>query len=270
MSALQRVSPSLNDLMSARAVRTAAVCVLLVLLAVQGVRLVWLLVTPLGPLGTAQGATTAAPLPALQRDVFFRAPADSGDLGLVLHGVRVGGADSAAYLSTGDGRQGAYRTGDAVAPGLTLQAIAADHVMVRAGSALRRLPLIEHAAASAAITAPLPASGAPAAAAAVASNVGARTAAAGTTAVDPQQLLRTTGLRANADGGGFTVMPRGDDALLRQAGLAPGDVLTQLNGRTLDAEHLRELQDELRDGQTATLTYRRDGQTHTMTLKRPQ
>ena len=65
-------------------------------------------------------------------------------------------------------------------------------------------------------------------------------------------------------------MPRGDDALLRQAGLAPGDVLTQLNGRTLDAEHLHELQDELRDGQTATLTYRRDGQTHTMTLKRPQ
>lgn len=270
MSALQRVSPSLNDPMSARAVRTAAVCVLLVLLAVQGVRLVWLLVTPLGPLGTAQGATTAAPLPALQRDVFFRASADSGDFGVVLHGVRMGGADSAAYLSTGDGRQGAYRIGDAVAPGLTLQAIAADHVMVRAGSALRRLPLIEHAAASAAIPAPAPASGAPVAAAAVASNVGARTAAAGTTAVDPQQLLRTTGLRANADGGGFTVMPRGDDALLRQAGLAPGDVLTQLNGRTLDAEHLRELQDELRDGQTATLTYRRDGQTHTMTLKRPQ
>ncbi|WP_407467884.1 type II secretion system protein N [Xanthomonas campestris pv. raphani] len=270
MSALQRVSPSLNDLMSARAVRTAAVCVLLVLLAVQCVRLVWLLVTPLGPLGTAQGATTATPLPALQRDVFFRAPADSGDLGLVLHGVRVGGSDAAAYLSTGDGRQGAYRIGDAVAPGLTLQAIAADHVMVRAGSALRRLPLIEHAAASAAIPAPAPAGGAPAAAAAVASNVGARTAAAGTTAVDPQQLLRTTGLRANADGGGFTVMPRGDDALLRQAGLAPGDVLTQLNGRTLDAEHLREPQDELRDGQTATLTYRRDGQTHTMTLKRPQ
>lgn len=221
MSALQRVSPSLNDLMSARAVRTAAVCVLLVLLAVQGVRLVWLLVTPLGPLGTAQGATTAAPLPALQRDVFFRAPADSGDLGLVLHGVRVGGADSAAYLSTGDGPQGAYRIGDAVAPGLTLQAIAADHVMVRAGSALRRLPLIEHAAASAAIPAPAPASGAPAAAAAVASNVGARTAAAGTTAVDPQQLLRTTGLRANADGGGFTVMPRGDDALLRRPAWRP-------------------------------------------------
>ncbi|WP_192883992.1 type II secretion system protein N [Xanthomonas campestris] len=270
MSALQRVSPSLNDLMSARAVRTAAACVLLVLLAVQGVRLVWLLVTPLGPLGTAQGATTAAPLPALQRDVFFRASADSGDFGVVLHGVRMGGADSAAYLSAGDGRQGAYRIGDAVAPGLTLQAIAADHVMVRAGSALRRLPLIEHATASAAISAPAPASGAPVAAAAVASNVGARTAAAGTTAVDPQQLLRTTGLRANADGGGFTVMPRGDDALLRQAGLTPGDVLTQLNGRTLDAEHLRELQDELRDGQTATLTYRRDGQTHTMTLKRPQ
>ncbi|MGQ3469508.1 type II secretion system protein N, partial [Xanthomonas campestris] len=37
-----------------------------------------------------------------------------------------------------------------------------------------------------------------------------------------------------------------------------------------DAEHLHEQQDELRDGQTATLAYRRDGQTHTKTLMRPQ
>lgn len=102
------------------------------------------------------------------------------------------------------------------------------------------------------------------------SNVGTVAGAAAATAVDPQQLLTTAGLRASTDGSGFTVMPRGDGALLRQAGLAPGDVLTQINGRTLDVEHLRELQDELRDGQAATLTYRRDGQTHTMTLKRPQ
>lgn len=102
------------------------------------------------------------------------------------------------------------------------------------------------------------------------SNVGTAAGTATAAAVDPQQLLTTAGLRASEDGSGFTVMPRGDGALLRQAGLAPGDVLTELNGRTLDAEHLRELQDELRDGQAATLTYRRDGQTHTMTLKRPQ
>ena len=43
-----------------------------------------------------------------------------------------------------------------------------------------------------------------------------------------------------------------------------------INLDDIDRRLLRELQDELRDGQAATLTYRRDGQTHTMTLKRPQ
>ncbi|PPT26401.1 type II secretion system protein N [Xanthomonas arboricola] len=270
MSALQRALPSLKPLMSARG-RSALACVLLALLALQCARVVWVMITPIGPLGTAQVATPAqAELPALRRDVFYRSVAEANSDGIVLHGVRAGGAQAAAFLSSGDGRQGAYRIGDGVVAGVTVQAIASDHVLLRTRSGVRRLALVESTASAAATS---PATAAPAAvggAPTVTSNVGTAAGTATAAAVDPQQLLTTAGLRASEDGSGFTVMPRGDGALLRQAGLAPGDVLTQLNGRTLDAEHLRELQDELRDGQAATLTYRRDGQTHTMTLKRPQ
>ncbi|MBB5864740.1 type II secretion system protein N [Xanthomonas sp. 3058] len=272
MSALQRLSPTFNTILSARGVRAAVVWVMVALLAVQCLRLLWLLITPIGPVGTAQLAADAdADLSALRRDVFFRRVGDGNSEGIVLHGVRAGGTQAAAFLSHGDGRQGAYRVGDGVLPGVVVQAIAADHVLLRTGAGVQRLALAEVVATGTAAT-PSPSATitSTTAAPAAVSNVGAAAAPAGATAVDPQQLLTSAGLRASEDGSGFTVMPRGDGALLRQAGLAPGDVLTQINGRTLDAEHLRELQDELRGGQAATLTYRRDGQTHTMTLKRPQ
>ncbi|PPU77781.1 type II secretion system protein C [Xanthomonas cucurbitae] len=256
--------------MSLRGARTALACVLAVLLAVQALRLLWLLVTPIGPLGMrTQAIETTSDLSALRRDVFHRTVSDVNSDGIVLHGVRAGGAHAAAYLSDGNGGQGAYRVGDTVLPGVVVQAIAADHVLLRTGSGVRRLALIDATPKVPATTPPMAGT-----AAAAMSNVGnatdATTATAAAAAVDPQQLLSSTGLRASEDGSGFTIMPRGDGALLRQAGLVAGDVLTQINGRTLDAEHLRELQDELRDGQAATLTYRRNGQTHTMTLKRPQ
>ncbi|WP_259155228.1 type II secretion system protein N [Xanthomonas sp. 3793] len=270
MSALHRALPSLTTVMSSHAARTALGCALVGLLALQGLRLLWLLITPVGPVGHAQPvAGTASEWSALRRDVFYRSVADSTSDGVLLHGVRAGAAQAAAYLSLGDGRQGAYRVGDTVMPGVVLQAVAADHVLLRSGSGVRRLTLLD-AAPQAPATTSSSANTAAGSASGVMSNVGNATAAAGATTVDPQQLLSSAGLRASADGSGFTIMPRGDGALLRQAGLAAGDVLTQINGRTLDAEHLRELQDELRDGQAATLTYRRDGQTHTMTLKRPQ
>ncbi|KHL52424.1 type II secretion system protein N [Xanthomonas cannabis] len=271
MSALQRVLPPLNVVMSLRGVRTAVVCALAVLLAVQALRLAWLVVTPIGPLGTRLPAIEATlDLSALGRDVFYRNVGDASSDGIVLHGVRAGDTHAAAYLSCGDGRQGAYRVGDAVVPGVVVQAIAADHVLLRTGSGVRRLGLIDAAPQVPASTTPVAGTTTAGTAAAVMSNVGNATNASAAAAVDPQQLLSSAGLRASEDGSGYTLMPRGDGALLRQAGLAAGDVLTQINGRTLDAEHLRELQDELRDGQAATLTYRRNGQTHTMTLKRPQ
>ncbi|MFX3592963.1 type II secretion system protein N, partial [Xanthomonas arboricola pv. pruni] len=226
MSALQRVLPSLKPLMSARG-RSALACVLLALLALQCARVVWVVIAPIGPLGTAQVTTPAqAELPALRRDVFYRSVAEASSDGIVLHGVRAGGAQAAAFLSSGDGRQGAYRIGDGVVAGVTVQAIASDHVLLRTGSGVRRLTLVESAASAAATSpataAPVAAGGAPA----VTSNVGTAAGTATAAAVDPQQLLTTAGLRASEDGSGFTVMPRGDGALLGAGRPGGGGVRT--------------------------------------------
>lgn len=105
---------------------------------------------PIGPLGTAQVATPAqAELPALRRDVFHRSVPEASSDGIVLHGVRTGGTQAAAFLSSGDGRQGAYRIGDVVVAGVTVQAIASDHVLLRTGGGVRRLALVESTASSA-------------------------------------------------------------------------------------------------------------------------
>ncbi|WP_017173820.1 type II secretion system protein N, partial [Xanthomonas phaseoli] len=134
MSALQRAWPSLNSLLLAPGARTAVACGVVALLVLQGVRLLWLVLTPIGPLGTAQRASVTRPdVSALRRDVFYRSASDANSDGIVLHGVRAGGTQAAAYLSGSDGRQGVYRVGDTVAPGVVVQAIAADHVLVRAG-----------------------------------------------------------------------------------------------------------------------------------------
>jgi general secretion pathway protein C len=74
-------------------------------------------------------------------DPFFPAAAGSGDslpvtaLPFSLHGVR---ADSAtgrgsAIIATGDGQQQVFSVGDAVGDGVTLAAIAADHVVLDRG-----------------------------------------------------------------------------------------------------------------------------------------
>ncbi|KAB7767845.1 PDZ domain-containing protein [Xanthomonas maliensis] len=243
---------------------------LLALLTLQGMRLLWLLLTPLEPLGALppQGKAVA---PALQHDVFFRnGRAVDRDLAasIVLHGVRLG-TQPAAYLSRDGQPQGAYRRGDVVGDGVRVHAIAADHVLLRVGAGLQRVGLAAPASAVGG-TQVAASPSIPAASAAAIANVAVPASAPAAAAVDPQQLLSTTGLRTSPDGAGLTVVARGDGALLRQAGLMPGDVLTQVNGRALDVAQLPELQDELREGHTATLTYRRDGQTHTLTLKRPQ
>ena len=63
------------------------------------------------------------------------------------------------------------------------------------------------------------------------------------------------------------MVPRGDGAVLRQAGLQAGDVLLSVNGQELTPERYAELGDSLAGAATITLTYRRDGQVRTATLQ---
>lgn len=249
---------------------TALEACAVVLLALQAARLLWLVFTPTGPVGSDQ-TTSAATLinPSLDRsDVFFRrTTAVAGDrsateaLGYTLFGVRGGGSDTgSAILADAKGQQAAYRVGDTIAPGLVLDSVGTDHAVLRGGGGRHRIGLPDPASASPAVassmTGALP-TGAPA--------VNATLPAASPSAIDPQQLLAQAGLRPRSEGG-YTVIPRGDGAVLRQAGLQSGDVLLSVNGQTLTPERLGELNEELKGQSQLAITFERNGETRTVTL----
>lgn len=253
--------------LSSGRLRRAIEVLLVVALAVQLARLAWLALAPMGPIG-APAPTASTETARLRVDLLFgESPQAGASLeGYSLHGVRMDKRGGGAAIIAGpDKVQGAYRVGDALAAGIVLDHVAAEHVLVRMGSQRRRLEMATDAPSAAAQTPATTLASAPAvpAAAPVASNA----------AVDPSRLLTEAGLRLNTQDGepnGYTVMPRGNDALLRQAGLQPGDVLTSVNGLSLNAEHLQEVQQQLRTGGgEARITFQRDGQSRVLTLKAP-
>ncbi|WP_407352257.1 type II secretion system protein N [Luteimonas sp. R10] len=246
--------------------RTALEVALVLLLAVQAARLLWIVLAPLGPVGAA----LAAPAPpadtalSLSGDPFFPAArsgrAQASAHGYRLFGVRRDGNGGSAILAAGDGAQGAFRVGDEIADGVVLQAVGPDHAVLRAGGTDQRIALQESAA-TVRTPAARPAA-LPAARASGGGDVGAT--------VDPQQLLAQAGLRPRTEGGrvtGYTLIPRGGGALLRQAGLESGDVLLAVNGQALTPERMTELEQELARRDRAEITVQRGGETKTITLR---
>jgi general secretion pathway protein C len=242
---------------------------LILLLLVQAGRLVWLFAAP-----TPQ-ATQARPLPAVDLgvlsrfDAFFRnggggaeaAPSDGG--GLTLFGVRADGAGGgSAIIGLSDGRQVSTGAGEEVEPGLTLNAVAPDHVMLSRGGAPFRLdfpdmvsgaaPVAPVAAAQPAVTAPEPAS-------------------AEGVVVDPQRLIAQAGLRPRVQGlgiNGLTVSASGDGGELRNAGLRSGDVILSVNGAALNSpQALAALRGQLADAPSAQIQVERDGQVRSTTVR---
>ncbi len=238
--------------------------VLLVLLAIQAARLLWMLI-PI-PMAThsipvVAGAATQ-PVPLSGHDPFegpagaAGTPAQDPDA-WTLHGVRTASGDGpgAAFLSRGTAAQAVYTEGAEIEPGLVLESVAADHVLLRAGSRSRRIALPRGA---------LPQATPAAAAALPAGRPGATPAAA--SSVDPSQLLSQAGLQARRESGrvtGYVVMPGGNDDLARQAGLQPGDVLLSVNGQPLDPERLQQLAEELGRDARAEIVFQRGGERRT-------
>ena len=218
---------------------TAATALLLSVLAVQTARLGWTVFAPIGPVGkpgaAAQTSRESADFALLDKfDPFFRsgvgavaAPAvDSGVL--KLFGVRVGRSAS-AIIAGPDGRQAAYRVGEEVAPGVILQAIAGDHVVLSANG--RRTSLFFPAA------------------------------NAGAPGVAPPPYVPPA-----APGPSAARAPSA--AMLGQFGMQPGDVLLSVNGKAVStAEQAQALAQELAGGGDAVVQFERAGQVRTTTLK---
>lgn len=249
---------------------------LVVLLAAQAARLLWMLLVPIAPIG-ASAATmpiqAAAPsLPMV--DLFFRSAshaASSGNdeaLGYSLHGVRTDGMDGSAILEK-DGRQASHAVGREIAPGIRLEEVGTDYAVLVSGNQRHRLELPRH---STARTASRPVA-LPSGAQARTTVQPAAATPAPATAATPATAARKPPASDNAatqPEDGYSIPAGGDNPLLRQAGLQPGDVVLSVNGRAVDPARLGELKQAL-DGQSqATIRYRRGGTTHTATVKAPQ
>ena len=214
---------------------------------VQMARLIWVVLTPGGPVGDWQRQAPMSRESAVTLlrgfDPFFRldggAPAASAvvtNLQLTLFGIRLDDAmgRGSAIIATPDGIQKSYAVGEEIMPGIKLKEVAFDHVTIDRGGADEDLFIDQ----SGNVT-PVNAAGTPAAA-----------------ALPPPPSLQTSGVTVadlrsgigfipRIDGGrvtGLTVRSIGGSDVLARIGLRPGDVLTQVNGRpitsTTDADAL--------------------------------
>lgn len=264
---------------------------LVLLLALQGARLLWAVVTPVGPLGNPVLAVARPPAPAgpdlavLERfNPFFRgqtaavgavaaAPADAAQLGLKLHGVRgaMFGDRGSAIIATPDGKQGSYGVGETIMAGIVLRAVGGDHVVLSQNGADLRLPFAEFAAAPP--PAPAPTLGQETPPAGLRLPPPPASAPAGATpppsaSIDPARFLAQAGLQPRPQGGGYVLNARGRGDMLRQAGLQPGDVLLSVNGSALSGpEQLGEMATELRNAPEAEIRFERDGQVMTTRVR---
>lgn len=117
-------------------------------LLVSGARLAWLLLVSPTPSETSPMAPpvfVATGYP--DRDPFYPAADAAGGAapgslaGYTLHGVRHGDGGASAIIADPEGRQHAYRTGDPLAPGVSLQAVGATHAVLAADGRRHRLDL---------------------------------------------------------------------------------------------------------------------------------
>ena len=115
-----------------------------VLAGLAAARLVWLAITPAGPLGTPHVALPAGPV-VVAVDPFFPAGPAAADtvssLDLVLLGTRVDAASGrgSAILATPDGQQKSVGVGEEIMPGVRLAAVEFESVTLDRGGAREQL-----------------------------------------------------------------------------------------------------------------------------------
>lgn len=250
-------------------VYTIAELVLLAGLALQTARLVWVVATPVSPLGDWRPAEPTVPgVPADILggfDPFFRisgaqtGPAVVTSLSLKLFGTRINEATGlgSAIIAGPDGVQKSFAVGEEVAAGAILKAVAFDHVTIERGGIPEDLFLDQSGVAPASPpgSATLPAPVAP-------SSSVPPLAQAGVTA---QQLQADTGFIPRLEDGrisGLVVRSQGTGKAFRAAGLRNGDLVTSIAGRPISGQgDLDQISADYAEGGTLAITVNRNGQT---------
>jgi general secretion pathway protein C len=239
---------------------------LLVVLALQLVRLVWAVVVPVGSFGPWVGRQAQTLSPAARQalfasfDPFFRsgAPQRAGSgvvtsLALTLYGIRLneGSGLGSAIIASPDGVQNSFAVGDEVMPGVVLKAVAFDHVTIDRGGAEEQIFLDQSTPAPEAEPAPAAGAGWQSAAPPPPASPGA-----GPT-VD--SLKRDIGFAPRLQNGrvtGLAVLSKGPG--FAGVGFKPGDIVSQVNGQPIgSAGDLQTLQNQIAPGARLSLTVER-------------
>lgn len=258
---------------------------LIAVLAVQSARLVYAVITPVGPVGTwrpEQGAIPGSPQALLRGfDPFFRTsggdaagPAVVTTLQLTLYGTRIDEAQGggSAIIAGPDGVQQSIGVGQEISPGVTLKAVAFDHVSIERGGRAEDLFITQAEQAPAPAVAP---PGAPLMGGGVGGSPVSPPPPPAPGAPVPQgvtaaQLRSDIGFIPRIDGGkvsGLTVRAQGSGTAFRAAGLRDGDIVTQVGGRPVSGQaDIDRLAPQLARGGTLSLSVERGGQVVPLTL----
>jgi general secretion pathway protein C len=214
--------------------------VLLALIAVQLARLIWTVLTPVGPLGDWQapereaGAGSSAALGSF--DPFFRlsggGPVTVTSLNLRLFGIRQDQASGrgSAIIAGSDGRQRSIAVGEEIEPGVVLKAVDFDHVTISRGGADEQLFMDQSRGAP---TVAPPPTAVPVPTMAPPAIVAPTAAPAPAAPPPPPPQISLQPRTNNGQLTGVVVQPRGNAESLRSLGLAPGDVVVAVNGRRI-------------------------------------
>lgn len=234
--------------------------ILATLLAVQVARLYWTIATPVGPLGNWR-APTIDVIPASARaalfsafDPFFRndqpAPGAGNvtSLNLTLFGIRANQSSGggSAIIAGEDGVQNSFAVGEEVAPGVLLDAVAFDHVILSRGGVKESLYIDQSVPAE--TVGPPPASGT------------ATTPASNGAALNAETIQKSIGFAPRNEGGrvtGLVLQPRDDGTMLQNAGFQPGDIIVAVNGRAVSSA--ADLAAQLRPGARLSIEVERGG-----------
>ncbi|WP_010217493.1 type II secretion system protein N [Sphingomonas sp. PAMC 26621] len=255
---------------------------LIAVLAVQSARLVYAVITPVGPVGVwrpDQGAIPGSPEAILRGfDPFFRTsggdaagPAVVTTLQLTLYGTRIDEAQGggSAIIAGADGIQQSIGVGQEISPGVILKSVAFDHVSIERGGRAEDLFITQAEQAPAPAVAPpgaplMGGGGAPPPAGPPAAIPGP------TQGITAAQVRSDIGFIPRIDGGkvsGLTVRSQGSGAAFRAAGLRDGDIVTQVGGRPVSGQaDIDRLAPQLARGGPIALSVERGGQVVPLTL----
>ena len=239
----------------------AAICLTL------AANLFWILFAPVGSVGN-WAARPPIILTASEREGLFSsfdpfarsaaqvdAPANITSLSLTLFGTRfnefTGGGS--AILAGADGVQQSYDVGDEVMPGVVLAKVAFDHVVLSQNGAEESLYMDQSTPAETV-------GGAEVAQPAVPPTTAAQTSS-DEVKLNASTLRDSIGVAPRNVGGkvtGLVLSAKDDGAMMKNAGLAPGDIIVSINGRPVGSP--AEISAQLRPGAKLTLEVERGSQ----------